>query len=177
VAITYDTARTFATEAGVFREAAITLTSATVPLDTDAEQWAYSIGALVVLATQKAGSRMTPPTSGVSDTFLGEMLQTATEVGAAACVRWAIYARTKSKLDLEVWEQLRDRWAEYFGSDAVSGAGALGAGTGGGSIGALIAAQSGSNVLSSDVTVGQITMESLPVRQDESHRFRMTDAE
>lgn len=154
----WDSTLTFATEAGTYRKAGIVLDASTTPTggpDSDAEEWAQDVAAILVLATAKAGSRVEPGT-GSGDTFLDRILQDANEVGAAYRIRSAIYQRTKDRDDADAVAQLLAQWEVYLGEGA-SSSGELGLGEGGliaGAIDSLV----DKGTLSNDVTTGDTSL-------------------
>ena len=85
----YDTAQTFATEAGVYRNAGnLVLTDTSTPSNEDGKQWAYEGASIIVMVTDDAGQREEPPASSVSDSYLGTLLK-----GANACGCWSLPGR------------------------------------------------------------------------------------
>lgn len=170
----YSSSLTFATEAGVERYAVYDLTSSSVPTDDQGYEYAKDVTATIVMQTEKAGSKTTPPHTSDA-TGLSRLLQAANEVGAAFLVRMHMFTLNGDEASLRVAERLASLWASYMGEDSVKG-GCLCAGTGG-AIFEAIASASDSRVLANDVTAGQVSLKSLDIIQDIEPPFTMSSVD
>lgn len=143
--------------------AAYDFTTTSTPTETQVEGYAYAAGAIVQQQTERAGSLKTPPVSGVTPQRLARALQDANAIGAAYMARQHIYTYNGDERSKHVMERLAGLWQAYMGSGSIAaeaGYPALQFGRGG-IIWNTIAAQSGTDLLRTPVSDGEIDLEDL----------------
>ena len=142
------------------RYAAYDFTSASVPTETQVEEYCYDIASIIVFQTERAGQRYAPPVSGVSDTHLARLLTQCNAIGAAYLARQHVYTFNGDQQSLMVMQRLAGLWQMYMGEGSLNvtaGMAALQLGSGG-AIGDAVASLASSRVLRSDVTEGDVTL-------------------
>lgn len=117
---TYNLNTTFCDESDVFAAAGYTYTSADTPTDSQVYLFAQWAAGQIVLVTDRAGSRYTPPASAISDEFFRRTLIEANAVGAAYRAR-AIQAAGGDPHIIQLRDQLREMWIRYVGGTAANG--------------------------------------------------------
>lgn len=170
-----DLTKTFCTAiTEVERYAAFDFTSTSVPTESQVEEYTYDVAALIVLKTEKAGARYTPPNSGISDTYLARLLAEANAVGAAFEARAHMFTLNGDDRSMRIMERLLARWEVFMGKGASAG-GALSSGSGG-LIGEAITTVSDALLVANDVTSGETTLGTLDSREV-SPPFNITDTD
>lgn len=153
-------ASTFCTAiTGPERYASFDCTASSVPTETQLEEYCYDVAGIIVMQTERAGQRYTPPASGISDTFLARLLTNANDIGAAFKARAHMFTFNGDERSLKIMEKLAAEWAIYMGTGSVSGS-SITIGSGG-LIGAAVESASGSRLLVSPVSQGEVTLEDL----------------
>jgi hypothetical protein len=158
LSLTFSTAMT-----SIERYADYDFTSSSAPTETQVEEYAYDVAGLIVTLTQRSGLRYVPPASAISDTYLARLLTTANDIGAAYLARHQMFTGNQDDPSLKVMERLAGLWQAYLGEGAMNvGAGlaALQIGSGG-LIQQAIETSSGSRLLVTAVSQGEVTLEDL----------------
>lgn len=156
----YTSTETWATESGVFAYAAYTFTGQSEPTNVEVYGFARDVCAILVVGTEKWGSRQVPPYSGADAVGLGRLLQQANEIGAAFLARHAMYVLNGDDRSLIAMQRLQGYWQSFVGQGAQnvsSGLGTLRIGEGG-TIQQAIGTSGGSFLLQADVTMGDVSL-------------------
>jgi hypothetical protein len=167
----YDPEQAFCTEQDVFDYGGHVWTDSspvTTPSATAVRTFAYGKASELVQATQRAGLRIEPPTSGIADEHLGKVLVEANAKGAAY-EAWRIKAaKNPDDFAVQQFERLLTDFQALCGFYDKSGEWVPGA------VGAAVESAIRARTISNDVTGGETT---LPVHDAEERPFpfRMTD--
>jgi len=104
----------FCTEAQVFAGGGHTWTATSTPNVDQVYQFAQWAAGQITLATDKAGSRCAPPSSGISDVALRNVLESANATGAAYRA-WRTMAKGGDAFAVDMRDQLREDWLGFIG--------------------------------------------------------------
>ena len=162
---TYSTTETFCTQEQVFTVARYNFVAGGKPDDIDVYLYAQWTAASIQTATEAAGARKNPPTSGESDVALQDHLRRWNATGAAMLARRDLYLKTGSDKDRATWEALAAAWEAIMGTGSSGGGTSVGSGTGG-ELGTVIGTVANTGLLANEVTEGEITLPSLTAREE-----------
>ena len=144
-----------------------TATSTSVPTLTQVETFANDIAGIIVMQTERAGQRHTPPASGISDTYLRAVLTSANAIGTAFYQRHGIWTLNGDENSLRIMQSLAGLWQMYMGegsAQVTAGIPAIQLGDGGGALAQAIESASDSRLLVTPVSQGEVTLEDLVTR-------------
>lgn len=153
-----------------------TLTTSTTPTLAQVEGFCYTASALIEAQTERAGLLTSPPASGISPTRLKQLLTDANAIGAAYLARLQMYVANQDEDSLRAAQALAGLWQTYMGEGSINvsaGLHALQMGTGG-LISQAIQSASGSAVLVTAVSRGEVELASLDSRLQDI-TFTITD--
>lgn len=159
-----DLTKTFCTATTeIERYAAFDFTTTSVPTEAQVEEYAYDVASKIVFRAQDAGTACLPPVSTISNTHLARLLTQANAVGAAFEARAHIFTLNGDDRSKRVMERLLSEWESFMGKGSASG-GVLGSAGTGGSIAQAITTASGSRLLVSPVSDGEVELADLSTR-------------
>ena len=160
MAVAYDLALTYCSEADVFRYAEYTFGTDSAPTDQQVYEYTQDVAAVIEAVTLRAGNQLSPTAAQSATAYIRRLLEQANASGAAMLARHSIFTATGSSRDERILEALARRYESLMGEGASGGGTVAGVGTGG-TLPDAIAGESGANLLANEVTEGEVVLENL----------------
>lgn len=176
MAVAYDTSLVYCLEADVERYGVYDWDASSSPTEDEVYDYAQDVAAAITVKTEQAGDIIIPADASGEPVRVSRLLEQANAVGAAMLARRAMYVKSGSQRDGEIWQALASQYDALMGEGASGGGTAAGVGDGG-LIDDAVSSAANTGLLANEVTENEIALKGLDTRTDVEPEFTVLDVD